>query len=284
MVEKTIRIEDENSIKASVPESNLHFISEMHSDAGICKLVNEDACCARMMKVGEHFLVMAAVCDGVGGLQEGDYASKSTVQCLNNWFDYTVSKNIQGKTKEQLIDYMQKEMERCIQEQNRLIYSYAKDKEIRVGTTLTLLFIIDGEYIIAQVGDSRAYCMKDKVLQLTEDQSVVAREVKAGRLSREAARYDKRRNLILQCVGASEFLQIAYKRGSIAQGEIIFLCSDGFIHELGEDEIGELLKPSLLVDRAAIKKRLIDAVSLVKRRGERDNITVVLVKAYIKAG
>ncbi|MBD5526476.1 MAG: hypothetical protein HDR04_19165 [Lachnospiraceae bacterium] len=100
---------------------------------------------------------MAAVCDGVGGLQEGDHASKSTIQTLNNWFDYTVSRKVCGKDKNQLLDYLQNEIEQCIQQQNHVLCEYARDRGIRTGTTLTLLVIIDGEYLTAQIGDSRAY-------------------------------------------------------------------------------------------------------------------------------
>lgn len=280
MREKTIRIKDEGSLKQQEATENLYFIADMHSDIGICRQVNQDACCVRMMKIGEHSLVLAAVCDGVGGWQEGDYASKSTIQFLNNWFDYTVSRNVQGKSQEQLVVYLGREIEQCIQKQNRLIYEYSQDKGIRTGTTLTLLVIIDQNYIIAQIGDSRAYRINHELQQLTEDQSLVAREIKEGRLSRREARYDKRRNIILQCIGISEKLRIAYKSGYVCGEDVFLLCSDGFVHELEDHEIKELLNPVRLENRSSIKKCISDAVSLVKRRGEKDNITVVLVKAY----
>ena len=57
------------------------------------------------------------------------------------------------------------------------------------------------------------------------------------------------------------------------------LCTDGFVHELEDGEIKKLLGPELLVNRASIKRCITNAVSLVKKRGERDNITVVLIKA-----
>ncbi len=282
MSEKTIQIMDKSSFNLSISKSDLNFISEMYSDIGICKKVNQDACCARMMKIGGHTLVLAVVCDGVGGLQEGDYASKSTIQFLNNWFDYTVSRNIQGKSEEQLMQYLKDEIEQCIQKQNHLIYEYAQAKGIRTGTTLTLLLIVNRRYITAQIGDSRAYRISNELYQLTEDQSIVAQEVRAGRLSKEDARCDKRRNVILQCVGASEYLHVVYESGNVNAEDVFFICSDGFVHELKDAEIRELLRPVSLVDRESIKRSLISAVALVKERGEKDNITIVLIKAYGK--
>lgn len=200
------------------------------------------------------------------------------IQALNHWFDYIVVRNICGIKREQMLDYLQTEMEQCIQEQNRMIYEYAHDKGIQTGTTLTLLMMIDRQYLTAQVGDSRAYRIDDKLIQLTKDQSLVAQEVRVGHLSQEEARHDSRRNIILQCIGASRNLCVDYKTGTACEGEIYFLCSDGFIHVLEDDEIKELLSPKLLNDCATIKKRLKDAVYEVKRRGEKDNITVVLIK------
>lgn len=278
MKEKTLQIQ-ENITEIQNQGHVLRFISAMHSDIGIARKVNQDACCVRMMKMDGHFLVLAAVCDGVGGLQEGDYASKSTIQCLNHWFDYVVGKKIREKDSEQLIEHLRREIEECIQKQNCLIHEYASDKGIRTGTTLTLLLIVDKKYVTAQIGDSRAYHIGNELRQLTVDQSVVECEIQAGRLTREEARYDKRRNIILQCIGASEKLQTVYKSGNLKTGDVFLLCSDGFVHELEEDEIRGLLEPELLINQFAVKKCLLDAVSLVKKRGEKDNITVVVVKA-----
>jgi serine/threonine protein phosphatase PrpC len=280
MSEKTIKIKNEKFEQVPLSSTTLQFISEMHSDIGTCRQVNQDACCVRMMKIGKDSLILAAVCDGVGGLQEGDYASKSTIQALNNWFDYTISRNVRNKKPDQIMAYLHEEIEQCIQKQNQLICEYAQDKGIKTGTTLTVLIIMNQRYITAQIGDSRAYRIGRELCQLTEDQSVVAQEIRACRLSRSEAKHDKRRNIIFQCVGMSEDLRIVYKDGNVEREDVFFLCSDGFVHELEDYEIRELLKPELLVDQSSIKKCLINAVSLVKVRGERDNITVVLIKAY----
>lgn len=261
-----------------IEEPSVHFVSEMLSDAGTCRKINQDACCVRIMRIDSHTLVLAAVCDGVGGMEEGDYASKSTIQFLNNWFDYTVSREVRGKSQEEILSYLQEEMELCIQKQNRLILDYAKERGIRTGTTLTLLVIVNREYITAQVGDSRAYCVNGELHQLTEDQSLIAQEIKAGRLSPKEAKHDRRRNIILQCVGASKQLRVAYRWGKVVENDVFFLCSDGFVHELEDEEIEAFFRPALLEDQASIKRSLKDAVALVKKRGEKDNVTVVLIR------
>lgn len=278
MNEKVLKKRHGRNVRESDREPELRFIPEMHSDIGISRSVNQDASCVRVMRTQEHTLVMAAVCDGVGGLQEGDHASKSTIQALNNWFDYTASRRIDGKNRDEMINDLRDEIEQCIQRQNHMLCEYAKDRGIMTGTTLTLLLIIGGQYLTAQIGDSRAYRLDHELTQLTEDQSVVAQEIKAGRLSPEEAKHDKRRNMILQCIGASDPLCIAYQRGDVSPGDVFFLCSDGFVHELADEEIKSFFNPKCLIDRVTVKECIKSAVSEVKNRGERDNITVVLIK------
>ena len=77
-------------------------------------------------------------------------------------------------------------------------------------------------------------------------------------------------------------MHIAYRRGNVCSGDVFFLCSDGFIHELEESEIEKFFCPELLRDRVSIKERILNAISVVKERGEKDNITVVLVKVQEK--
>lgn len=107
--------------------------------------------------------------------------------------------------------------------------------------------------------------MNGELHQLTEDQSLIAQEIKAGRLSPKEAKHDRRRNIILQCVGASKQLRVAYRWGKVVENDVFFLCSDGFVHELEDEEIEAFFRPALLEDQASIKRSLKDAVALVKK-------------------
>jgi serine/threonine protein phosphatase PrpC len=102
---------------------------------------------------------------------------------------------------------------------NQRIFSYGQKNNIQMGTTLTLILMIEGNAFVAHVGDSRLYGMTEagELNQLTEDQSLVAREVKMGRLTPEQAEVDPRKNVLLQCVGGalqveSEIFEIAMMR------------------------------------------------------------------------
>lgn len=271
--QKSIRFESEET-----ENRKLNYLLDSCSDIGICRKVNQDACCVRIFKTLSHTVVLAAVCDGVGGLEEGEYASRSTIQALNNWFDYRLNKLVLEETEDNLFPVLSEEIKRVIYEQHKVIFAYSRQKSIQVGTTLTAMLFVDNDYFIAQIGDSRAYCVKDELIQLTEDQSLVAVEIKEGRLTEEQARFDKRRNIILQCIGATENLVPVYQNGTVQKGVSYFLCSDGFIHELDRDELRIVMQPDEKDDMNGMHNRLLRSIETVKERGEKDNITVVWVR------
>lgn len=260
-------------------KEEIEYLLDYCSDVGIRKKVNQDACCVRILKIPSHTIVLAVVCDGVGGMVEGEYASHNTVLAFHNWFDYTLSKKaVDVPEGDELFDFLIADMKALIIQQNEAVYSYAGERGIQTGTTLTAMLFVDDDYFIAQIGDSRAYQVVDQVLQLTEDQSFVAKEVKAGRMTKEEAKRDRRRNIILQCLGATAFIEPVYLTGKVKKDAVYFLCSDGFVHELEEFEIEQIMNPHNMCDLNQAHECLLSGIEVVKTRGETDNITVVLVR------
>lgn len=127
---------------------------------------------------------------------------------------------------------------------------------------------------MAQVGDSRAYEVSDKVLQLTEDQTWVEREVLLGRMSREDAIRDSRRNILLQCVGASGEVAVVYGKGKVRKGAVYLICSDGFWR--GERE-KEFFRGRGMV---FLQRWIWKVLWQNQRRGESDDASVIVVSAW----
>lgn len=289
MTDKTILIpaiepDKEEQEDSQVENEEIVYLLDSCSDVGISRKINQDACCVRIMKTPLHTIVLALVCDGVGGMEEGEYASKSTVQAFNNWFDYRLGALVLEKEEEQteLMPLLSEEINRLIDEQHQAVLAYSRKKGIQTGTTLTAMLFTDSKYLIAQIGDSRAYCVKDGLFQLTEDQSLVAREVREGRLTEEEARFDKRRNIILQCLGATDKLVPVYQNGTIQKDASYFLCSDGFVHKFSKEELEIIMNPSGINDRDKMHRRLLENIEILKERGEKDNITVVWIRTMIE--
>ena len=137
---------------------------------------------------------------------------------------------------------------------------------------------MNDQYLVVHVGDSRLYFLDDTAIhQLTTDHTFIARELKKGTMTLEQAKVDKRRNMLLQCVGASAQVEPEILYGNIKRG-VFLLCSDGFRHEISEAEIFQTLHAGVLPDQKMMKKQLHHLIELVKQRQERDNISAILIK------
>jgi serine/threonine protein phosphatase PrpC len=172
------------------------------------------------------------------------------------------------------------EWDAIVQEQNRLISSYGTRSGIRLGTTVVAMLITQNRYYILNVGDSRAYELSRELRVLTQDQTVVAREVAQGLLTEAQAQTDPRRSVLLQCVGASDAVAPDFFFGTPLTGAVYMLCSDGFRHEITPAEILEGLRPDRLTNEQAMRSAAAALIELNKQRWERDNITVALVRTY----
>lgn len=254
----------------------MKFLASAHTDVGISKQVNQDAFCLKTARTPYLNIAFAVLCDGMGGLKNGELASAFVINTFSEWFDLELPRMMESGTN---MTAIRNRWEELIQEKNRRIMQFGQERNISLGTTLTAVLLVGSEYLLAQVGDSRLYQIGTGITQISRDQTVVAREVELGRLTPEQARVDKRKNVLLQCVGASKVLQPAYVTGNLPVGQALLLCSDGFRHELREEEMLGVLSPPLLDSERTIKRYLMELVETNKSRGERDNITAMLIKA-----
>lgn len=129
------------------------------------------------------------------------------------------------------------------------------------------------------VGDSRVYKIDGQgMTQLTKDQTFVQKEIDAGRMTPDEARVHPQRNVLLQCVGASEVIIPEFTQGEYKSGEVYMLCSDGFRHVITEEEFYKLIDPEKMETERALKDAAVYCTELNKSRQEKDNISVVLLK------
>ncbi|WP_043932375.1 PP2C family protein-serine/threonine phosphatase, partial [Bacillus sp. EB01] len=212
---------------------------------------------------------------GMGGLAKGELASASVVKAFSTWFEEELPEQLKVGNWEDI----RYRWERIIKEQNHRIGEYGRRERIQLGTTLTALLLIDDQFmLVAHVGDSRVYRINEKLQILTEDQTVVGREVRRGNMTPEQARRDPRRNVLLQCIGASKLVEPQYIFGRPVPGEVYLMCSDGFRHTITADEIYRAFKPDELHGETEMIRRSKGMVELNKQRQETDNISVLLVK------
>ena len=143
-----------------------------------------------------------------------------------------------------------------------------------------MLLLAAGRYYIAHVGDSRVYEIGQEIRQLTEDHTLVARGIHQGLLRPEELERDPRRNVLLQCVGASDQVQPQLLSGDLLEGAVYLLCSDGLRHELSAWELQEQLSPAGITDPGVLKQRLGYLTALAMSRGEKDNISALAIRTF----
>src|SRR5204863_5416901 len=159
---------------------------------------------------------------------------------------------------------------------NAMRHAYATShQEYRgMGTTATIARLLADTLYLAQVGDSRAYLVRDGVVkQITKDQSLMQKLIEAGELTEEEAAQSERRNIILQALGPEPLIKIDLTHQQVRRGDVLVLCSDGLSGQVGKDEIARIVTEE--PDLVSACKRLIDRAN---ENGGPDNITVIAAR------
>ncbi len=252
----------------------MKFIAAADTDIGNQREANEDSILIRCAKTPVGDILLCVICDGLGGLSRGELASATVVRAFSDWFDREL---VVGRTVPDLRETA-KRWESLLLELNRSILCYGEKNQIHLGTTFSGILFVGGKYLICHVGDSRIYHIGNDAEQLTEDQTLAAQELRAGRLTVRQAGQDTRRNILLQCVGASESVKPQMIMGKARPG-VYLLCSDGLCHETTGKEMRDVLCGEMFPDRRAMHRGARQLIELVKSRGETDNISAVIVQA-----
>lgn len=253
----------------------MRFMVTADTDIGILKKTNQDSVLIKHGVINDDEVLLAVICDGMGGLSKGELASAAVVREFAQWFESELPYEIDHAD----MQVIGGKWVLMLRELNARILEYSKVNMIEgMGTTFSGILFLKDQYIIGHVGDSRIYQIGALMTQMTTDQTFVAREVSRGTMTPEQAKKDKRRNLLLQCVGASRVVEPQIICGKTEKGAYL-LCSDGFRHEITESEMYESLNPINLINRDAMHSNARYLIEQVKSRGERDNISVILIKA-----
>lgn len=253
----------------------MKFMIAAHTDIGIKKDTNQDSYIVKVAQTKKGRVCFCVICDGMGGLAKGEIASATMIRSFEQWFEHEFPKLIMGEWKPEIL---KEEWSKLIWRENRKIKEYADRWGCRMGTTAVACLFIQEKYYLVNVGDSRAYAVFDKVYQLTKDQSLAQYEIDQGRWPEEQAEAHPQRNVLLQCIGASESVFPDFYQGNVVPGTVFLLCSDGFRHEVTGKEIYEKLNDQVLEDEKKMEEQILWLTELVKSREELDNISAIAVK------
>ena len=251
---------------------SLKIYAHGNSITGRVRKLNEDSFNSTSSK-GVHGSLFV-VCDGVGGHKAGEIASRYASKKLSQYFFKSSQDNISIRLKE------------AIKQINNDIYQASqKDNSKKgMGTTVVAAYLFKNKLYLANVGDSRAYLIRNSTIKkLTTDHSWVEEKVKEGVITRTEARIHPKKNVITRCIGYDYNVEVDTYIYELKEGDRIILCTDGLWDELNDLEIKKILSES-----RNIKDAISNLIKEANIRGGKDNITCVGIdygkfKSYVLA-
>ena len=250
---------------------------EKGTDASVC----QDALLLEYVQKGKKEILLAVVCDGIGGLQQGEFASSFVTGQLKRWFYHDYLKRIgPGFTKKKRTD----NVTRVLHEISRELVQYGKQEHIRLGTTLTMMIFCGEKYQLFHMGDSRAYLfpasknMGQGLLcgQKNGLKNDLKSDLKSGLLNRKKdCRLTKddvyKKNVLCRCMGSFGWQGIFIKQGKIPKNGIAFLCTDGLIKQVDDREWRAVLNGAVIETEMKLEKRMRKLAREARDRGEKDD-------------
>ena len=240
----------------------MKYLTGVSWECGSAADVNQDSLVLLQVLTVKGRALMAAVCDGMGGLAQGEWASSYVTGRLQEWFYESLLRAIQRKKPYWVI---RRSLDRLVYHMQEQIARYGGQQGIRLGTTMTVVVLWEKTYLLWHLGDTRAYWLDGKkcmggLVCMTRD------HVKGG-------------NQLTKCVGSFGYERPDFKMGVLREGQSVLLCSDGFRHFIDESELADALRPEQIREEEQIARRLREIGNACMKRGERDNLSAVYVKA-----
>ncbi len=204
--------------------------------------------------------------DGMGGHQKGELASEVTIKTVNSEYYATAKSLLRDNPEEIIVEALSS----AIQTANQQVLEATEGG----GTTIVAAVLHGDSLVSMNVGDSRAYLLRNNELRLiSRDHSLVSHWVEMGKITEEEASTHPRRNMLYQALGQGVEVEIHTYREKLQVNDIVILCSDGLWGEVDESAIKKVLKqtPSPL----AAAKQLID---MANDSGGPDNITAIIIQ------
>jgi serine/threonine protein phosphatase PrpC len=255
-----------------------------HTDVGRTREHNEDAFVVADLtrgvvalqpqllthQVGERGSLFM-VADGMGGAAAGEIASEMAIETVLGEARSALAEST-PPSEERFATVLK----RATATANVRIHTFAQEHpEYRgMGTTATVAGVLGDQLYLAQVGDSRAYLVREGVgRQITKDQSLMQKLIEAGEMTEEEAEQSERRNIILQALGPEATIKVDLTHQQLRRGDTLVLCSDGLSGQVRVDEITRIVTEEKDLARAC--QKMIDRAN---ESGGPDNITVIVAR------
>jgi PPM family protein phosphatase len=271
---------------AELPTINLALYAQ--TDVGMVRSGNEDNFLILDLSTGKSWTAseqepkelltytqgyygsLLAVSDGMGGALAGEVASRLAVDTVRDRM-----LQLQAHDRYSKIPFHER-LRVSIEQANILIHGESQTNPAHkgLGATFTAVATQGNQIFFAQVGDSRAYLIRQgKIFRITKDQSLVQQLIDAGQITEEEAETHSYRNVILQALGAHNNVNVEVSSLPLCQLDTLVICSDGLSGKIHSEEIERVVN-----EASDFKSACQTLIDLANERGGEDNITVVIAQ------
>lgn len=255
----------------------MQYATAVYWNRGSVAACNQDSLTLQQVLTGRGRVLMAAVCDGMGGLQQGEAASGYMTERLQEWFYGSLMRLIHKKKPYWII---RRSLDRIVYHVQEQMRQYAGRERLDMGTTMSLLVLWEDIYLIWHLGDSRIYRIRSKRRFNRGDNRKSGKHGigKHGMPEPMTTDHVQGRNRLTKCVGSFGYFRPDYRMGALKKGDAFLLCSDGFYHCVTNQELADILCPVRLLEERQMERRLAEIGTACMKRGERDNLSAIYIR------
>lgn len=239
------------------------------TDIGMCRESNQDV--FSIQKLSDD-VVLAVLCDGMGGANGGNVASETAVEMISGQLCRGYRDDLGDISVRAL-------MVSAISVANAIVRDKArKDPSLEgMGTTAEAVIVRNDTAYLAHVGDSSVFFLsRDGMEKLTTDHTRVQQLLSIGEITPDQALEHPQRHWLTKAVGVENGVVPDFLTCSLREGEALLLCSDGLTNQVEPDAIRHILWEAL--EKDALSQGAEALVEEAKRLGGADNITVVVIQ------
>jgi protein phosphatase len=245
------------------------------TEQGLDRQVNQDRMFAKAGNVSGSECGLFCVADGMGGLHEGHYAASAAVDTIGKWWDDSLPE-IVARSESPIENGAFGTLFLSV---NDIILEHAREENVMIGTTCSMLLICNNVAYIAHAGDSRIYATqkrlfrRNRIVKLTEDHNWRTDRLKEGLLSKEEIYNHPKSHMLTSCLGVFDNPRIFMHTGVIERESVFILCSDGVYNLVNAQELAKIA-----ARYSKCEKMLEKLMQITQSRNASDDASAVAVR------
>ena len=248
------------------------------TDLGTKTKINQDASHVRILNTEHSESAFGIVCDGVGSCEHSEVASGIAADAFDKWFMTAYPPIADIKDEDEFCSALYERWFALFDSVNNYIIDFAEINQLKLGSTLSCILLRNSEYYILHIGDTRIYSMAITNKILTDDHTIVAKELQRGIITPVQAASDPRRHTLTKCVGMKRHIRPEFYTGQISGITTFLICSDGFRDRICDEDIYEEFCAEKETKKEKLDKAARRIIKAARAAGENDNITAAILQ------